>query len=322
MRSIGVPTSPPPRIEGTLALEDGRRLGFAEFGDPQGPLVLWFHGMPGARRQVPPAGRRAAEELGLRVVCVERPGVGYSTDHAYRDLRDWAADASAVADRLGHEQFLVVGLSGGGPYALACAHELPDRVVAVGLMGSLVPTAGDEAAAAGLVALSRRFNGILTALRRPLGLGLWGFVRAVNPLAHPLYQGFARVMPEGDRRVLTDPALEAIFVDDLTVGGRHQFQAMVNDLVLIGRPWGFRLADVGVPVRWWHGDSDPFVPLEQAQRTAAILPDCELVVRAGESHLGDFAAADEVLTTLDRIWHDAPRRAAAGVATHEPLAGA
>jgi pimeloyl-ACP methyl ester carboxylesterase len=278
--------------------------------------------MPGARRQVPPAGRRAAEELGLRVVCVERPGVGYSTDHAYRDLRDWAADASAVADRLGHEQFLVVGLSGGGPYALACAHELPDRVVAVGLMGSLVPTAGDEAAAAGLVALSRRFNGILTALRRPLGLGLWGFVRAVNPLAHPLYQGFARVMPEGDRRVLTDPALEAIFVDDLTVGGRHQFQAMVNDLVLIGRPWGFRLADVGVPVRWWHGDSDPFVPLEQAQRTGAILPDCELVVRAGESHLGDFAAADEVLTTLHRIWHDAPGRSRAGVATHEPLAGA
>ena len=109
-------------------------------------------------------------------------------------------------------------------------------------------------------------------------------------------------MPEGDRRVLGDPALEAMFVDDLTLGGRRQFQAMVNDFVLIGRPWGFRLADVRVPVRWWHGDSDPFVPLEQAQRTAAVLPDCELVVRAGESHLGDFAAADEVLTTLARIW--------------------
>ena len=244
MRPIGVPTSRPPRVEGSLALPDGRRLGFAEFGDPRGPLVLWFHGMPGARRQVPPAGRRAAMQLGLRVVCVERPGVGGSTDHAYRDLRDWAVDASVVADRLGHERFLVVGLSGGGPYALACAHELPDRVVAVGLMGSLVPTAGAEAAAAGLIALSRRFNRVLTVLRRPLGRGLWGFVRVTNPLAHPMYQAFARVMPEGDSRVLTDPALEAMFVDDLIVGGRRQFQAMVNDLVLIGRPWGFRLADV------------------------------------------------------------------------------
>jgi len=302
---IGVPPASPPRVEGTVALPDGRRLGFAEFGDPRGPLVLWFHGSPGARRQVPPAGRHAADELGLRVVCVERPGVGVSTDHAYRDLRDWAGDVSIVADRLGHERFLVVGLSGGGPYALACAHELPDRVAAVGLMGSLVPTSGDDAVATGVVALSRPFNRVLTVLRRPLGLGLWGFVRATNPLAHPLYRGFARVMPEGDRRVLGDPALEAMFVDDLTLGGRRQFQAMVNDFVLIGRPWGFRLADVRVPVRWWHGDSDPFVPLEQAQRTAAVFPDCELVVRPGESHLGDFAAADEVLTTLAPILHDA-----------------
>jgi len=307
MRPIGVPTSPLPRVEGNVPLPDGRRLGFAEFGDPRGPLVLWFHGTPGARRQVPPAGRKAADALGLRVVCVERPGVGSSTDHAYRDLRDWAPDAAVVADRLGHERFLVVGLSGGGPYALACAHELPDRVAAVGLMGSLVPTAGDEAAAGGLVGLSRPFNRVITALRRPLGWGLWGFVRVVNPAAHPIYQGFARVMPEGDRRVLTDPGLEAMFVDDLTVGARRQFQAMVNDLVLIGRPWGFRLADVRVPVRWWHGDSDPFVPLEQAQRTAAILPDVELVVRAAESHLGDFAAADEVLTTMARIWHESTR---------------
>jgi len=95
---------------------------------------------------------------------------------------------------------------------------------------------------------------------------MWGFVRAATPLAHLCVQGFARVMPEGDRRVLGDPALEAIFVDDLIRGGRRRFQAFVNDLVLIGQPWGFRLADVAVPVRWRHGDSDPFVPLEEARR--------------------------------------------------------
>jgi pimeloyl-ACP methyl ester carboxylesterase len=267
-------------------------------------LVLWFHGSPGARLQVPPVGRDAAEDLGLRVVCVERPGVGYSTDHAYRQLCDWAADAAVVADRLGHERFMVVGLSGGGPYALACAQALPSRVVAVGLLGSLVPTAGADAVAGGLVALSQRFNGALRVLRRPLGLALWGFVRAMNPLSHVIVQAFARLMPEGDRRVLGDPALEAMFVEDLTIGSERQCQAFVNDFILIGRPWGFRLADVHVPVRWWHGDSDPFVPLEQAQRAAAMLGDVELMVRPGESHLGDFAAADEVLAVLARIWQD------------------
>ena len=184
-----------------------------------------------------------------------------------------------------------------------------ERVVAVGLLGSLVPTSGEDAVSEGIVALSRRLNGALTVLRRPLGIGLWGFVRAANPLSHVLVQAFARVMPEGDRRVLGDPELEAVFVDDLSVGSERQFQAFVNDLILVGRPWGFRLADVDVPVRWWHGDADPFVPLVQAQRAAAMLPDVELSVRPGESHLGDFAAADEALTTLAGLWPGALARA-------------
>jgi len=79
---------------------------------------------------------------------------------------------------------------------------------------------------------------------------------------------------------------------------------MVNDVILMGRPWGFTLSNVKVPVRWWHGDEDPFVPLEQAQRAVALLPDAQLRVRHGESHLGGFAAADEVLTVLSGIWHE------------------
>ncbi len=302
VRPFFIEPNPPPRLEAALALGDGRKLGYAEFGNPEGPLVLWFHGSPGARRQVPPAGRRAADKLGLRLVCVERPGVGSSTDHAYMRLSDWADDVAYFADKLGHERFMVVGLSGGGPYALASAYRLPARVVAVGLLGSLVPTEGEDAIAGGVVALSHRFNRALKLLRRPIGVGMWGVFRAANPLSHFAVQAFARMMPEGDRRVLSDPALEAMFVDDLTVGSKRQFFAFINDFILIGQDWGFRLGDVEVPVRWWHGDSDPFVPLEQARRAAALLPDVELIVRPGESHLGDFAAADEVLEVLARIW--------------------
>jgi pimeloyl-ACP methyl ester carboxylesterase len=111
-------------------------------------------------------------------------------------------------------------------------------------------------------------------------------------------------MPQGDRLVLSDREFQAMFVDDLVSGARRQFQAMVNDVVLLGKPWGFSLSDVTVPVRWCHGDADPFGPLEQAQRAAALLPDVELRVRHGESHLGGFAAADEVLTALSSLWHE------------------
>jgi len=303
-RTFGIGPSPPPQAEGTIELADGRCLGYAEYGEAEGPLVLWFHGTPGARRQVPLIGRDAARDLGLRIVCLERPGVGDSTEHIYERLSDWAADVAVASKQLGHERFMVVGLSGGGPYALACAHELPSRVVGVGLLGSVTPATGDDTAAQGPVHLTVPFHDLLKLIRRPLGIGLWGFVQIIAPLAHPLVLGCTRIMPQGDRLVLLDPDYEAMFVDDLINGAKRQFQAVVNDAVLLGRPWGFSLSEVAAPVRWWHGDADPFVPLEEARRAAALLPDVELMVRHGESHLGGFAAADEVLTVLSDIWHE------------------
>jgi pimeloyl-ACP methyl ester carboxylesterase len=132
-------------------------------------------------------------------------------------------------------------------------------------------------------------------------------LKVTNPFGHRLYRAFAGRMPEGDRKVFADPAIEAMFIDDLTVGGERQFRAMPNDIVLVGRPWGFRLEDVPMPVHWWHGDVDPFVGLEEAKATAARLPDAEFSVRPGESHLGGFAAADEMLEVLVEEWDSASR---------------
>ncbi len=292
----------PPRVEGSVPLPDGRRLGFAEYGDPRGRLALWFHGLPGGRRQIPPDARVAARAHGLRLVCLERPGIGESTDHAYAAISDWPADVAVVADHLGHERFVVAGLSGGGPYALACGAVLPERVVAIGVLGGLVPTAGEDAAAQGIVALANRFNGALTAVRRPFGRALWALMKLTNHFAHELYRAFARSMPEGDRKVFADPAIEAMFLEDLILGGARQFQAMPNDIVLVGRPWGFRIEDVRAPVHWWHGDADPFVGLDQARATAARLSNVEFSVRPGESHLGGFAAADKMLEVLATEW--------------------
>ncbi|MGA8251165.1 MAG: alpha/beta hydrolase, partial [Mycobacterium sp.] len=104
-----VPRVEKPRSEGRFYLPNGRRLGYAEFGDPSGVVVLWFHGTPGARRQFPLVGRRAAMKLGLRVVVLERPGSGLSDPHPYPAVADWATDIAAVAAALGAERLGVVG---------------------------------------------------------------------------------------------------------------------------------------------------------------------------------------------------------------------
>ncbi|MEZ0340234.1 alpha/beta fold hydrolase [Mycobacterium sp. pV006] len=296
----GVPRCEPPRAEGTFFLPDGRRLGYAEFGDPSGPVVLWFHGTPGGRRQLPIVGRRAAETLGLRVVLVERAGAGLSDAHRYHQIGDWASDMAHVADALGAERIGVAGLSGGGPYALACAAmpALRDRVAAVAILGGVTPSVGPEASCRGAIALAQRMSAVTAALRRPFAAVTAAMLTPVIPLAHLAYTGLAAAMPEGDKRVFANPEIEAMFIDDIVRVTNGRFQALLDDARLFGRDWGFRLADVDVPVRWWHGDADSIISLEDAQVAAAHLPDVDLLLMPDESHLGGFAKADDVLAFL------------------------
>ena len=100
-------------------MRDGRRLSFAEFGDPRGAAIIWMHGTPGARRQVPIEARQFAQDHDLRIIGVDRPGIGSSTPHLYHDILDWTGDLVELCDVLDIDTFRVIGLSGGGPYALA-----------------------------------------------------------------------------------------------------------------------------------------------------------------------------------------------------------
>jgi pimeloyl-ACP methyl ester carboxylesterase len=301
------PRIEPPRHEGVIRVGRRRVLGYAEFGDPSGRLVLWHHGTPGARRQIPVSARRAADRLGLRLVSVERPGVGDSTQHRYRCIREWADDAAKVVDHFGHDRFAAVGLSGGGPYALACAHELPDRVAVVGLLGSVAPVVGPNAATeSSIVGLAATFQGILDPLRSVLGIGIWLAVQPVIPFGHFALRLYSSRMPEGDQKVFADPEVEAMLLDDIANARRRRFGAVVHDAALFGRSWGFELDEIDVPVFWWHGDADNIIPLAHAEHSVALLSACELAVRPTESHLGGFAAGDVVLETLADAWDSAP----------------
>jgi pimeloyl-ACP methyl ester carboxylesterase len=298
---LGIPRADPPIALGETRLADGRRLCWAAFGDPEGAPVLWFHGTPGNRTQIPPETARQAATLGIRIVCIARPGVGRSSDVAYATFQHSVDDIAAVADDVGAQRFGIVALSGGAPYALACGHEMPHRVLGIGILGGVCPVAGPDAAPGGIVHMAARFNGVLTPLRVPLSGLVRNLVGLLGPLSHQAYSQFARIMPEGDRKVFADREVESMFIWDLVDANRHAFRGLFNDVVLFGRDWGFRLGDVDAPVRWWHGDADSLVPLDHARHATALLPDCELLVRPEESHLGGFGVTGEVLTWLAEL---------------------
>ncbi|HET8896100.1 MAG TPA: alpha/beta hydrolase [Protaetiibacter sp.] len=283
------------RVKGTVEVAPGRDLSFAEFGASSDRAVVWLHGTPGARTQIPEAARAMATREGVRIIGVDRPGIGRSTPHVYDDISGFTADLQVVLDALNVERCAVVGLSGGGPYALAAGARLRDRVVSVGSLGGVAPVLGPDAATGGVVALTRIAEPFLRYTRVPLGFGLSRVVQAVTPLGGPILDLYARFSPPADRVLLTQDDFKAVFLGDLTRQGRRQFSAPFADLMVFGRDWGFALEEVDVPVHWWHGQADNIVPFAHGEHMVQRLPHATFHPLVGGGHLAGFGVSTDVL---------------------------
>lgn len=281
-----------------MAVRHGRRLGFAEYGPRDGRPVVWMHGTPGARRQIPLEARAFAAELGVRIIGIDRPGIGASSPYLYADVLEWTEDLRLLLDALGVDTFRLVGLSGGGPYVLGAGAAMPDRVHAAAVLGGVAPTQGPDAAKGGLLQLAVACAPVLTPMRVPVGLALTQAIRIVRPLAGPVLDLYGALQPSGDKNLLARPEFKAMFLDDLLSGSRRQMSAPLADLILFTRDWGFALSDVRVPVRWWHGDADHIVPFAHGQHCVDRLPDASMTVIDGESHLGGLGVARDVLSSI------------------------
>ena len=291
-----------PKLEGTIAVGEDRQIGFAEFGDPQGRAIFWLHGTPGARRQIPTEARVFAERENVRLIGIDRPGIGSSTSHQYETVFAFADDMRTIADVLGIDKMAIVGLSGGGPYTLACGAAMPDRVVVAGVLGGVAPAKGPEAIAGGLMALGPRVAPLLQVAGAPIGLAASLLIRLIRPVASPVADLYGLVSPPADRRLLARPEVKAMFLDDLLNGSRKQLAAPFADVVVFSREWGFHIDQVKVPVRWWHGDHDHIVPFAHGQHVVARLPDAELYHLPGESHLAGLGRGEEILRTMIEVW--------------------
>ncbi|MCM6778195.1 alpha/beta hydrolase [Nocardia sp. CDC159] len=272
----------------TITLPGGQVVGYAEYGDRGGRPLLYCHGIPGSRLEAL-ALDAAASAAGIRVVAADRPGVGLSSFAPRRRVADWAETVAALADRLRIERFAVLGVSGGGPYALACARELGERVRSVVLVSSIAPVAAG--ARPGNLLVLRRFP----SLARPIAARLAARVRRPGGVAE-LVAG----MPAVDRdRVAEHPEVLVELSANVAEAFRQGSRAVAADMrLLFGRDWGFRLADIPVPVRIWHGDGDRNVPVTDAHRLAAELPCGRVTVVPDAGHLLIIGHAGTILAAV------------------------
>ncbi len=279
-----------------MDLPDGRELAWLEQGDAEGPAVFVFHGTPGSRLQVS-FDETAIAAAGVRSIAVDRPGYGHSSFQQQRRLEDWPSDISRLADHLGLETFSVVGISGGGPHALACARLLPDRVRGAGIVSGIGPLAerGSEAEMMFFNRLVARLARRSRHLVYPLfALTTWLFRRwPERSIRATLGQS-----PRSDADVMNRPEVLSAYINSYRRAPSTTARAAAQDFSLFASQWGFRLEDITIPVDIWHGDDDRNVPMSHGRLQADRIPRARLHECPGEGHLLALVRLAEILTTV------------------------
>ena len=268
--------------ESVVHLKDGRCLAFAAYGTAEGTPVIALHGLPGSRLQHYPADA-ITTAANVRLIVPDRPGYGLSDPLPERRIVDWAADVATLADALGIRRFRVLGLSGGGPYALACAATLRDRIVRVSLVSALGPL-DPAGSTVGMMLPNRLLLRLVRhtpAIVRP-GLSVTSAVLRRLPA---LYRRWLMThVSEADRAVLSAPVVAAMLRSDLAEALRQGAAGVWSDLHALTAPWGFEMDQIDTPADVWHGDTDRIVPQQMGHVLAQRLPHARWRPVTGSGH--------------------------------------
>ncbi|MGA7671895.1 MAG: alpha/beta hydrolase [Nitrolancea sp.] len=282
-----------------LRLRDGRSLGYQEYGDPDGFPVFLFHGIPGSRRGASVIDHEAARG-GVRVIGVDRPGIGLSTFQPGRSFLDWPADITAVADALNLVRFGVVGNSGGSAYVAACALCIPERLAFAGIISGMgpidVPRWQEELRLPRvrriLIAIGRHSPYLACRVAGPV------LQREIDPARPGTLERMKSIMASADQFLLDQPEVARTVLEDAAEALVQGSLGVAWDLLLYTRPWGFRLRDVAIPIHLWHGEADITVPPIFGRAMAQRLPHCLATYWPGEGHLMAISRAGEIIDAI------------------------
>ncbi|KAH7351404.1 alpha/beta hydrolase [Pyrenochaeta sp. MPI-SDFR-AT-0127] len=279
----------------TFALPDGRKLGYAEYGAPTGKAILYQHGLPGSRLEAAQH-HDLGVELGLRIIAVDRPGYGWSSPHPGWKLLDWPKDLELLAEHLKLESYSVLGASGGGPAAFACAYAMPPKKLKcvsvvcgigppdIGMRGADLP----------------HFLGWPYGIRiAPYWMGRW-FWRSswIGRLENTdeerlkmLWKEGITSWPESDRDIFTDTSYLRLCVKATREAFAQGYDHVWDDGKLGCSEFGFKLQDIRptLPMQLWYGKKDYFVPLNHGMQIAARFGGRAQFRVEDESHAGIYS---------------------------------
>ena len=284
-----------------LRLPDGRSLDVYLDGPEAGTPLVYHMGTPAAGLPFAPTVQALAER-GLRYVSFSRPGYGSSSRREGRSVADVVEDTRAVLDAIGADRCRVIGWSGGGPHALACAAQMPERVIGVATIGGVAPYPAEGLDwTAGMGAENiEEFAAALAGADELIGFKERNapILRVVTP--EEVADAFGDLIDDVDRGSLTG-ALSVWMADSLHEALRNGYWGWFDDDMAFTKPWGFELSEIRVPAFIWQGGHDRMVPYAHGEWLAAHIPGARPRLFAEEGHLSlavEFISrvVDELLT--------------------------
>ena len=279
-----------------LILKDGRALGFAEYGVATGSPVLHFHGS-GSSRLERPASENILIQLDIHFISVDRPGHGLSDSQPERRLIDWPQDIMQLADHLGLEKFYVTGHSAGGPHALACTHEIAERIVAGAAISSVAPMSRPRPYDGmpilnQILARSARQLPWLTHLARKTTRNM--IMQDVEKAAQQLMAS----IPDSDKEILYEPKNVKNMVLSIQEGFRQGSEGVAHDDILVNTDWDFALKSIEPRIDIWHGKLDVNVPIHAAHYLHDQIPHNRYYELPDKGHFFVLDSWEAVLSKL------------------------
>ena len=276
-----------------IKLQDGRSLGFAEYGAPQGKPIFYFHGFPSSRLDWQLFNNDTTlSELNIRLIAPDRPGYGLSDFKRGRKMIDWPNDVIELADALQIEHFAVLGISGGGPYAAACAFGIGNRLFKSGIVCGMGPADAPGMKQGVSWTIPGKPSIIRIAILKLTSLGL-----TRDP--DQFLSKSKETMSDLDGQLLGQPELAELFIDGMREAFCHGARGANQEAGLYASPWGFDLRDISAEVHLWHGEQDLNVPVIVGRHVAKAIPNCQATFLEDEGHLTlPLNHMEEILSVL------------------------
>lgn len=270
-------------------LPDGREISYMEYGPTEGTPLLYFHGFPGSHEDIHLFdGATLAEQLNVRLIAVNRPGYDNSDPMPGRSLLDFPKDVASLAKHLGLEKFSILAYSGGGPFALACAFAIPDRIDHVGIVSGMGPADAPEA----------KKGKSMMIPKAPL-LMLKGMKKMMEKKPEKFKANMKKGFAEVDQKIYEIPLVKQSLLSTMEVALSQGFDGAQEDAKIYKKAWGFNLSEIYHPILMWHGTLDENVKVETARYVSENLPNCTPVFMEQEGHLSlIYTHAEEIIKTL------------------------